>query len=173
MTAPVSLYRILGGGQMPQPQHMTQGKLDELTAELDQLRTVRKPAIAEQMNAARTRGGSDDNGEQDVANQDFAYVEGKIRSLESLINNAVIGDFEHADDSPPGVVAMWGRVTVERENGQQMQYQITGSLESDPAQGKISHVSPIGKSLLGKRAGDIAEIQIPNGKSKLKIISVS
>ena len=126
---------------MPQPQHMTQGKLDELTAELDQLRTVRKPAIAEQMNAARTRGGSDDNGEQDVANQDFAYVEGKIRSLESLINNAVIGDFEHADDSPPGVVAMWGRVTVERENGQQMQYQITGSLESDPAQGKISHVS--------------------------------
>jgi transcription elongation factor GreA len=152
---------------------MSQSKLDELTAELEELRTVRKPAIAEQMNVARTRGGADDNGETDLAKQDLAFVEGKIRSLESLIGNAVVRQIARAGDNPPDTVAMWAVVTVERENGQQVQYQITGSLEADPGQGRISHVSPIGKSLLGKRPGDITEVQIPSGKTKLKIVSVS
>jgi transcription elongation factor GreA len=152
---------------------MSQSKLDELTAELEGLRTIRKPAIAEQMNVARTRGGGDDNAETDLAKQDLAFVEGKIRSLESLIGNAVVRQIARAGDNPPDTVAMWAWVTVERENGQQVQYQITGSLEADPGQGRISHVSPIGKSLLGKRPGDITEVQIPSGKTKLKIVSVS
>ena len=114
---------------------MSQSKLDELTAELEELRTVRKPAIAEQMNVARTRGGADDNGETDLAKQDLAFVEGKIRSLESLIGNAVVRQIARAGDNPPDTVAMWAVVTVERENGQQVQYQITGSLGSGPGAG--------------------------------------
>ena len=173
MASPILLFRIQGGGYMPVPQYMSQDKLDELTATLEELRTVKKPAIAEQMNVARARGGTDDNGEQDSAMQDLAFVEGKIRSLESLISNAVVGDSLANNGAPPGTVALWRMVTVEREGGQQVQYQITGSLESDPAQGKISHISPIGKCLLGKKPGDIAEVQTPGGKTRLKVISVS
>ena len=173
MASPTLLFRIQGGGNMPVPQYMSQDKLDELTATLEELRTVKKPAISEQMNVARTRGGTDDNGEQDSAMQDLAFVEGKIRSLESLISNAIVGDSLASNGAPPGTVALWRMVTVEREGGQQVQYQITGSLESDPAQGKISHISPIGKCLLGKKPGDIAEVQTPGGKTRLKVISVS
>jgi transcription elongation factor GreA len=152
---------------------MSQNKLNELTTALEELRTVRKPAIAEQINVARTRGGADDDAETDLAKQDLAFVEGKIRSLESLISNAVIGGSKPGAGAPPDAVEMWSMVTLERENGQQVQYQITGSLEADPGQGRISHVSPIGKSLLGKRPGDIAEVQIPSGKTKLKVISIT
>ena len=162
---------------MPEPQYMSQAKLDELTAELQELRTVRKPAIAQQINVARTRGGTDDNAEQDTVKRELSFVEGKIRALENLINNAVVSNpqpaaggagLADADDA----VAIWRTVTVERDNGQQAQYQITGSLESDPAQGKISHLSPIGKSLLGKRPGDIAEVQTPRGNARIKVIAV-
>ncbi len=152
---------------------MSRSKLAELTADLEELRTVRKPAIASQINVARTRGGTDDNAETELAKQDLAFVEGKIRSLARLIGNAVIVDANPDDAESPDAVALWRTVTVERENGQQARYQITGSLEADPAQGRISHVSPIGKSLLGKRPGDVAEVQIPSGKTKLKILSIS
>ncbi len=171
--SPALLFLMTGGESMPEPQYMSQSKLDELMAELTELRTVRKPAVSRQINLARTSGGTDDNAEQELARQDLAFVEGKIRSLESLINNAVVEDATRTGGAPSGTVALWRIVTVERENGQQVQYQITGSLEADPGQGRISHVSPIGKSLLGKKPGDITEIQIPNGKTKLKIISVS
>ena len=152
---------------------MSRSKLAELTADLEELRTVRKPAIASQINVARTRGGTDDNAETELAKQDLAFVEGKIRSLARLIGNAVIVDAIPDDAESPDAVALWRTVTVERENGQQARYQITGSLEADPAQGRISHISPIGKSLLGKRPGDVAEVQIPSGKTKLKILSIS
>lgn len=156
---------------------MSRSKLAELTAELHELRTVRKPAIAQQINVARTRGGTDDNAEQDTVKREWAFVEGKIRALESLIGNAVVsepppdpGDADAVDAN--AAVAIWRTVTVERDNGQTAQYQITGSLESDPAQGKISHLSPIGKSLLGKRAGDVAEVQTPRGNARIKVIAV-
>lgn len=156
---------------------MSRSKLAELTAELHELRTVRKPAIAQQINVARTRGGTDDNAEQDTVKREWAFVEGKIRALENLIGNAVVsepqpdaGDADAVDSD--AAVAIWRTVTVERDNGQPAQYQITGSLESDPAQGKISHLSPIGKSLLGKRAGDVAEVQTPRGSARIKVIAV-
>ena len=107
MASPALLFRIQGGGYMPVPQYMSQDKLDELTATLEELRTVKKPAISEQMNVARTRGGTDDNGEQDSAMQDLAFVEGKIRSLENLIGNAVVGDALANNGAPPGTVALW------------------------------------------------------------------
>ena len=155
---------------------MSQAKFDALTAELNELRTVRKPAIAQQINVARTRGGTDDNAEQDTAKRELAFVEGKMRALESLISNAVVSSPPAAgvavDADIDDAVAIWRTVTVERDNGQQAQYQITGSLESDPAQGRISHISPIGKSLLGKRPGDIAEVQTPRGRARIKVIAV-
>lgn len=162
---------------MPEPQYMSQAKFDELTAELNELRTVRKPAIAQQINVARTRGGTDDNAEQDTAKRELAFAEGKIRALENLISNAVVSNPQPdaggaANADTDDAVAIWRTVTVERDNGQQAQYQITGSLESDPAQGKISHISPIGKSLLGKRPGDIAEVQTPRGHARIKVIAV-
>lgn len=163
---------------------MSRSKRDELTAELNELRTVRKPAIAQQINVARTRGGTDDNAEQDTAKRELAFVEGKIRALANLISNAVVSEPQpgggnddgdgvaDSDTDADAAVAIWRTVTVERDNGQQAQYQITGSLESDPAQGKISHLSPIGKSLLGKRAGDVAEVQTPRGNARIKVIAV-
>ena len=226
---------------MPEPQYMSRSKLAELRAELAELRTVRNPAVARQINLARTSGsgdgnaepavarqinlartsgggdgnaepavarqinlartgGGEGNAEQELARQELAFVEGKMRALANLIGNAVVADLagegavsagkgadwdgEGADSAgegadvagegaaAAGVVGLWRTVTVERENGQQVQYQITGSAEADPGRGKISHVSPIGKRLMGKKAGDIAEAPIPSGGAKLKIVSV-
>lgn len=219
---------MTGGEEMPEPQYMSRSKLAELRAELAELRTVRKPAVARQINLARTSGsaegnaelavarqinlartsgGGDGNAEQELARQELAFVEGKMRALANLIGNAVVADLagkgadwdgegedlagEGADSAgegadaagkgadavgkgavSPGVVGLWRTVTVEREDGQRVQYQITGSAEADPGRGKISHVSPIGKSLMGKKAGDTAEAPIPSGAAKLKIVAV-
>lgn len=177
---------MTGGEEMPEPQYISRSKLGELRAELAELRMVRKPAVARQINLARTGGGVEGNAEQELARQELAFVEGKIRALENLIGNAIVADsagegavsagkgadWDGEGAASTGVVGLWRTVTVERENGQQVQYQITGSAEADPGRGKISYVSPIGKSLMGKKAGDTAEAPIPSGAAKLKIVSV-
>ena len=89
-----------------------------------------------------------------------------------MINTAVIIDDSH-DAGRPAVVEVGSTVTVENQDGKSLQYTITGSAEADPSQGKISNVSPIGKGLLGKRAGDVTEVNIPSGKIRFQIVSIA
>ena len=94
----------------------------------------------------------------------------KLREeLDNLINNAII--IEESAGARESI-EVGATVTVQNQDGQTFQYTITGSAEADPAQGKISNVSPIGKSLLGKRVNDVTEVAAPSGKIRLEILAI-
>ncbi len=154
---------------MAQPIYLTREGLDKLRAELDHLRTVRRHDVAEKIQQSRERGGTVSNAEYEEAKNELAFTEGRILTLDNLVNNAII---IKETGGPRDVVEVGATVTVQNQEGQTYQYSITGSAEADPSQGKISNVSPIGKSLLGKRINEVTEVNIPSGKVRLEIISI-
>ena len=154
---------------MPQPAYLTAGGLSNLKAELEELRTTRRQMVAERIQEAKEIGGTVDNAEYDEAKNEQAFIEGRILTLDNLISNAVIISDRQG---PSDIVNVGSRVTVVNQKDQSYQYTIVGSTEADPAQGKISNVSPIGKALLGKRVGDLAEVNAPAGKIRLEVVEI-
>ena len=154
---------------MAQPTYLTSKGLKNLKTELEELRAQRRPMVAERIQKAKEIGGTVDNAEYDEAKNEQAFIEGRVRTLEVLVNNAVIIS---ENQGPSDVVRIGSKVTVLNQKGKKDRYNIIGSAESDPAKGKISNVSPIGKALLGKRVGDIAEVSVPAGKIKLEVVAI-
>ena len=154
---------------MPQPTYLTPGGLEGLKAELDELRTSRRQLVAERIQKTKEIGGTVDNAAYDEAKNEQAFVEGRILTLDSMINNAII-ILEQSE--PSDVVLIGCSVTVVNQKGEKGNYTIIGSAEADPSRGKISNVSPIGSALLGKRVGDVAEVSVPAGKIKLEILEI-
>ena len=154
---------------MAQPIYLSREGLEKMHAELEYLQIVRRHEVAESIQQSRERGGTVSNAEYEEAKNELAFTEGRILTLDNLINNALI--IEESRGSLE-TIEVGATVTVRNQDGQTQQYTITGTTEADPSQGKISNVSPIGKSLLGKRVGDIAEVNIPSGKLSLEILAV-
>jgi transcription elongation factor GreA len=154
---------------MTQPAYLTKEGLERLTEERDHLFTVRRHDVAERIQRAKEMGGTVDNAEYEEAKNDQAYIEGRILTLDSLIRNARIIEKDTSSD----VVHIGSTVQVEDSRGRKSKYKIIGSAEADPSQGSISNVSPIGKALLGKRAGDVADVAVPAGQIQLKVLSIS
>ena len=154
---------------MPQPTYLTSDGLKKLQDELAHLTTVRRREIAERFQQSRERGGTVSNAEYEEANNERSFNEGRIQALEGMINNAVIIDEEAGQRDS---VEVGATVTVKNRQGKRLTYTITGSAEADPAQGRISNVSPMGKSLLGRKVGEIAEVSAPSGTIQLEIIAI-
>ena len=154
---------------MTQPTYLSREGLEKLQEELEYLRTVRRQDVAESIQQSRERGGTVSNAEYEEAKNESAFTEGRIRTLDNLINNAVI--IEETQEARE-TVEVGAKVTVQNQDGKTYQYTITGSAEADPSRGKISNVSPIGRSLLGKRLNEVTEANVPSGKIKLEIISI-
>ncbi len=154
---------------MPQPIYLSREGLEKLQKEMEYLRTVRRHDVAENIQLSRERGGTVSNAEYEEARNDLAFNEGRILTLENLLNNAIIIEESRGSSD---AVEVGSTVTVQDQDGRTYQYSITGSAEADPAQGKISNISPIGKSLLGKRLHEIAEVSVPSGKIKLDILAI-
>lgn len=154
---------------MTQSIYLSREGLEKLKSELDHLRTVRRHEVAEQIQQSRERGGTVSNAEYEEAKNELAFTEGRILTLDNLINNAAI-----IDDSPGArdIVEVGATVKVQDQDGRAVEYTITGSAEADPSQGKISNVSPIGKSLLGKRVGEVTEVNVPSGRIRLEILTI-
>lgn len=148
---------------------LTQEGLDKLKAELDQLETVRRPQIAEQIHRAKELGGTVDNAEYDDAKNEQAFVEGRILTLENMIKNAAIIEEEKA---PSKYIKLGSKVTVLNADDEEEHYTIVGSAEASPSDGKISNESPVGSALMGKKVGDKVEAQTPAGKLKLKVTAI-
>ena len=154
---------------MAQPIYLSREGLEKLQAELEHLRTVRRHDVAESIQQSRERGGTVSNAEYEEAKNELAFTEGRILTLDNLIYNAVIiEESRGARDT----VEVGANVTVQDHDGKTYQYSITGSAEADPSLGKISNVSPIGKSLLGKRVKEVTEVSVPSGKIKLEILAI-
>jgi len=142
-----------------------------LRAELHELKTVQRPSIINAIAEARSHGDLSENAEYSAAKERQSFIEGRIAELESKVSNAQIID--------PSTIDADGRcvfgATVELEDvsaGGTVTYQIVGDDEADIKQGKISISSPIARALIGKYAGDVAEVQAPGGVREYEIIDV-
>ena len=147
---------------------LTPEGLEKIKAELENLRSVRRQEIAEQIHRAKELGGTVDNAEYDDAKNEQAFVEGRILTLEKMIRNAILIE----EDIPSTSVKLGSKVTVLNEEGKKEYYLIVGRAEASPGEGKISNESPVGKALMGKKVGEKVEAQTPAGTLKLKLIAI-
>jgi transcription elongation factor GreA len=145
--------------------YLTKSGLAKLQAEYEDLTTNGRKKIAEMIKSAKEYGDLSENSEYADAKDQQVFIEGRISELEHILKNAVIIDEAHADCSTVGVGCT---VHVEVNEGE-MEFKIVGSAEADPEKGWISNESPIGQALLGKKAGDLIEIDVPAGKIQYKI----
>ena len=162
--------KIAGFVMDDRPVLLTKEGLRQAEVELDQLVQVRRAEIAERIRHARDFGDISENAEYTEAKNEQSLVEGRIQTLEAMIRNAVLIEDEPRE---AGVVTVGARVTVEDEDGDET-YAIVGAAEADPLHGRISNESPLGRALLGHRAGDQVEWTLPGGDiSRVTILSVS
>ena len=148
---------------------LTPEGLEKLKAELEHLRSVRRQQVADQIHRAKELGGTVDNAEYDDAKNEQAFVEGRILTLEKMIQNATLIQEEK---TPSSSVRLGSKVTVRSRGSDKEYYTIVGSAEANPGEGKISNESPVGKALMGKRVGDEVEVRAPAGALKLKIVAI-
>ena len=148
------------------PVLLTQEGLDKLQAELDQLRTVKRDEIAERIKYAKDFGEITENSEYEDAKNEQGMIEGRILTIERMVRNAVMIEAEH-----DGQVKVGSVVTVKDEFGSQT-FTIVGPAEVDPASGKISLESPVGRALMGHKSGESVQVQAPGGARALKIVKL-
>ena len=147
-----------------------EGKV-KLEQELEELKTVKRGEIIERIKIARGFGDLSENSEYESAKDEQAFVEGRITTLETMIRFAQIIDNNGVDKDE---VSIGKTVTfIELPDGEEEEYTIVGSAESDPFSGKISNDSPIAQALLGKRVDDEVIISTPGGDMNVKITKVS
>lgn len=141
----------------------------KLEEELEYLRSVRRPEVADKIQRAKEMGGTDHNAEYEEAKNDLAFVEGRIITLEQMVKKAVVIKAEPTIHSE---VKIGCQVTGKDQDGRQWVYTIVGSPEADPSGGKISYQSPVGRALLGRKVGEIVEVVAPAGVLKLRITEI-
>ena len=150
--------------------YLSEQGYNNLKNELNHLITVERPNIIRQIAEARDKGDLSENAEYDAAKEAQGLLEAKILKLEIELSNARILDESNVDTS---TVRLLTQVTIENlENSLQMSYILVSESEADISSKKISSSSPIGKGLLGKKEGDIVDINVPSGIVKFKIISI-
>lgn len=157
---------------MPQEvKYFTKEGLRKLKEELNRLKTQERPSISMQIADARDKGDLSENAEYAAAKEAQGLLERKIAKLEEDLGNARIIDETKLDSSK---VLILSRVKIRNAaTGAVTSHQLVSANEADIKAGKISVDSPIGKGLLGKRKGDVVEIEVPNGKIKFEIIAIT
>jgi transcription elongation factor GreA len=145
--------------------------LEKLKEELDVLQTVRRREVAERIKEAREFGDIAENSEYDDAKNEQAMLEQRIMQMEERIRRATVVDAKDVDTTAVGVGVL---VHVKDEKtGNSKKFQIVGSAESNLAEGRLSHESPIGRALMGHKRNDIVSVEVPRGpKRKLKITKI-
>lgn len=151
--------------------YYTEEGLKKLKAELHEMKTVHRPAISAQIAEARDKGDLSENAEYDAAKEAQGLLELKISKLEEVVSNARLVDESQLDLSKALILS---KVKIKHTlNGMEVEYTLVAENEADLKLKKISVDSPIGKGLLGKSVGDIAEVQTPAGVTKFEIIEIS
>lgn len=151
--------------------YVSKETLEQLKDELHKMRTVDRPAAARAIAEAREKGDLKENAEYDAAKEAQGLLEAKIKKLEADLANARILNVENVDTSKVSILT---KVTLTNLNTKkQITYKIVSEKEADLKAGKISVTSPIGKGLIGKVKGEVAEVQVPAGTMKFKIEEIT
>ena len=147
-----------------------EGKI-ALEKELDELVNVKRLALAERLHFAIKQGDLSENADYQAAKEEQAFLEGRVLEVKELLRNAVLIEKSDQDD---GKVRLGSVITVLEEGfDDEETYYLVGQAEADPTKGRISHVSPLGKALLGRVAGDRVSVAAPAGEIRFKIIDVN
>ncbi len=146
---------------------LTNDGLKKLQEELRQLKEERRKEIIERIQEAISHGDLSENADYAQAKEEQAFIEGRIQELEDMVKNAEI--ITHATDH--NSVSIGSTVTV-KINGKEIQYTIVGSNEANPAAGKISNESIVGKALLGAKVSQTIEVETPSGKNEYSVVSI-
>ncbi len=156
---------------MSQINYYTEEGLKRIKNELHQLKTVERPKISQQIAEARDKGDLSENAEYDAAKEAQGLLEARISKMDDVVANARVVDESKMDNSKAYILS---KVTIKNlNNNQTMIYQLVAENEADLKEKKLSVDSPIGKGLLGKAVGDIAEIQVPAGIVKFEIVEIN
>ena len=150
--------------------YLTPGGQKKLEEELEHLRGVRRQQVANRIQQAKEIGGTVDNAEYEEAKDEQSFVEGRILTLEKLIQDSTLIDEEKAHHASK--VQIGSTVSITGSDKKTEKYTIVGSAEADPKESRISNESPVGRALLGKRVGDEVQINVPKGVLRFIITKI-
>jgi len=155
---------------MSEFSYYTKEGLQKLRDELEHMKSVDRPAISQQIAEARDKGDLSENAEYDAAKEAQGLLEMRIAKMEDLLSKARIIDESQLDTSK---VLILSKVKIKNlNNNMELQYTLVSESEADLKSGKISVSSPIGKGLLGKKVGEVTEVEVPAGKIQFEILDI-
>ena len=152
---------------------VTREGLQKMKEELEYKETTEKMRIAKQLKVAISYGDLSENAEYDAAKNDQAALEQRINELKQMIENAVVVDESKIDKDTVGFGTRVTIIDLDDEDGEEEEYTIVGTSESDPANGKLSNESPVGAALIGSHVGDTVVAQTPSGNRRLRIVNIA
>jgi transcription elongation factor GreA len=143
---------------------------EKIDKELERLRTVERHKVADRIRDAKQFGEFTENAEYEEAKKEQAFIEGRIQELRHVLQNSQI---LQDDEIPTDSVGIGSMITVtETDTGDEWEFKMVGSFESDPDNDKISDESPIGEALFGKRVGDVVDVVIPDGQIQYRVDNI-
>ncbi len=153
--------------------YLTREGLSELKKEYDELKRIKRPRVVTRVSEARDMGDLSENAEYHAAREELSFIDGRIDEIEILLKEVVvIKDGKKSKVSAKRSIQLGSTVKL-RVDGKQENYTVVGEWEADPNERKISHESPLGKALLGKKVGESIEVEAPAGKIVYKIVAIS
>jgi transcription elongation factor GreA len=147
---------------------LTKEGLLELKNELDELKEVKRPKLVERLSNARMQGDLAENSDYQAARDELEFLDGRIDELQYVVKNA-----EVATGSSNGSGVYLGTKVTVKTNGSTHTFHIVGEWEADPAEKKISHTSPLGQALVGRKVGEKVEVEAPAGKITYEILKIN
>ncbi|MDT8346199.1 MAG: transcription elongation factor GreA [Flavobacteriaceae bacterium] len=156
---------------MSKISYYTEEGLEKLKKELNHLKDVERPRVSRAIAEAREKGDLSENAEYDAAKEEQGLLELQISKLEEVVSNARIID-ESSIDASKALIHSTVKIK-NRQNNAELKYKLVAQSEADLKAGKISVDSPIGKGLLGKKVGDVTEVEVPNGKFSFEILEIT
>ena len=151
-------------------QYLTPEGKQKLDKELEYLTTVRRREVTERIRESQEGGWVTENSQYEEAKNQQAFLEGRISAIERILGNAIVVE----SGEPSRLIVEFGSsVDVVTEQGKKQHYQVVGSAEAAPLEGKISLESPVGRAIIGRKVGDEVEVQTPKGPIKLRIAGIA
>ncbi len=153
---------------MSQPNYLTPEGEAKLIAELEDLKGPKREELSKRLRSAIQMGDLSENADYHKAKEDQGFLEGRIQELEAILRNSIIIEKTQSK----GLVTIGSTITIQEGDFDPETYHLVGATEADPRNGKISHESPIGRAIMDKKVGDVAEAETPGGKIKFKVIKI-
>lgn len=154
---------------MAETSYLTAEGLEKIKKELEELKTTGREELSKRLRAAIEMGDLSENADYIQAKEEQGFLEGRIQELDNILHNVVIIDEK---DKPKGIIDIGSTVTVQESTFPEETYFVVGPQEADPVNGRISYASPIGKALIGKKAGDEVAVETPGGVVNLTVKKV-